>query len=195
MHGPQLDEPVVRVPLIIRLPEGAVPSGWAATILRGLGLKRPLRGRPIDHLVRVTDIFPTVLASVGLPIPENLDGINLLPAMTGAASPELWAYAESGRSFVDGDPDRYVEGVGGKMRMVREQDWKLIFVPKPDGGEYRLFDLREDPGEERNVAEEYPDKLEALRLRLRPLLLPANGETERVLTEAEKEQLRQLGYL
>jgi arylsulfatase A-like enzyme len=198
-HGPQLDESVVRVPLIICLPEGhpALSRSWVEKSLQWVGLKRSGRGVNFDGLVRVTDVFPTILDAVGLPIPDNLDGISLLPVIAGDELPDLWAYAENGRSFVGVDPDRHVAGIDGKMRMIRDADWKMIFVPKPGGGETRLYDLHTLPLEARNVAEENPAKVDQMRQRLQSVI--GGKETgdgpERELTEAEKEQLRNLGYL
>lgn len=179
-HGPRVDEPVMRVPLVVWLP----PTHPA---------RRP--GGRRDELVRVVDIFPTVIDALGLPIPSGLDGISLLPAVGGAPIPPLWAYGESGRDYVGVDPDRYFPGLEGKHRMIRTPDWKLVYVLKPDGADYRLYDLRSDAGEQRNVAAQHPEIVAELRARLDPLLQLDRGKREeRQLSAAEMEQLRVLGY-
>lgn len=84
-----------------------------------------------------------------------------------------------------------------RRSLVGDAAWKLIFVPKPGGGETRLYDLRTPPVEARNVAEENPAKVDQMRQRLQSVIggKTAGDEPEREVTEAEKEQLRSLGYL
>jgi arylsulfatase A-like enzyme len=181
-HGPRVDEPVVRVPLVVRLPEKH-------------RARRP--GVKIDGIVRTVDIVPTVLDAVGQPIPDGLDGASLLPAIAGEPLPDLWAYAETGRVYAGVDPEIHVEGVAGKHRMIRQGDWKLIYVPKPGVGEYRLYNLKEDPGEATNVATKNPEVVKKLRVHLESILSTEEDASSRTreLTEAEKEQLRALGYM
>ena len=42
-------------------------------------------GRTIPALVENTDILPTVMEILGMPVPEDIDGISLLPLITGDA--------------------------------------------------------------------------------------------------------------
>jgi len=58
-HGDTLDEPVIRIPLIARVP------GWPA-------------GR-VTQAVSSIDIVPSVLGLLGSPAPEYLDGVDLAP--------------------------------------------------------------------------------------------------------------------
>jgi arylsulfatase A-like enzyme len=44
-----------------------------------------------------------------------------------------------------------------RHRMVRDERWKLIYVPTRTGVRWMLFDTLEDPGEEHDVAGEHPD--------------------------------------
>ena len=85
-------------------------------------------------------------------------GRQLLPSIW----PPLWAYGETGRSFMGVDPERYLAGVEGKQRMIRTAGWKLVFVPGRGGAELRLFDLSADPGERTDVAAQAPAKLTEL---------------------------------
>ena len=108
----------------------------------------------------------------------------------------LTAYAEAGRAFVGIDPGVYVEGVAGKRRMLRDRDWKLLYVPRPDGASVALFDLKRDGAEKRDVAAANPEIVGRLRERLDGAMAESSGsQEEQVLSEEEKDRLRALGYL
>jgi arylsulfatase A-like enzyme len=180
-HGPRVDQPVIHVPMIIRLPS-THPSYATGTR---------------TDIVRTVDILPTVLAANGLPLPLDLDGVDLLPVMGGEAVSKDWAYAEAEKTFVGVDPEQYVDGTPGKHRMIRRGSWKLIYIPRPEDPIYRLYDLESDPGETRDVALSQPQKLAELKALLAAVLVHDTdvSERQRELTESEKEQLRQLGYM
>jgi arylsulfatase A-like enzyme len=50
-----------------------------------------------------------------------------------------------------------------RHRMVRDERWKLLYVPTRTGARWMLFDTREDPGETANVAAAHPDVLARLQ--------------------------------
>ncbi len=180
-HGARVHNAAMHVPLVIRLPDD---------------FPRAVRGRVVDDLVRVVDIMPTMLDVASAPAPQGLDGISLLPALTGGEVPALWAYGESGATFVGVDPDTYVSGVRGKVRMVRDRDSKLVVVTKPyQFEEVRLFDLRRDPAELIDVAMHHPERVAELRQLLQPFIDRDRGDTQVPrLTDNQVDQLRQLGY-
>jgi arylsulfatase len=48
-------------------------------------------------------------------------------------------------------------------RAIRQGDWKALHLPPPYGtGDWQLYDLSADPGEIRDLAAEYPEKLAEL---------------------------------
>jgi arylsulfatase A-like enzyme len=180
-HGPRVDESVMHVPLIIHLPKSHPAY-------------RP--GIVIDSQVRVIDLFPTLVDALGLPLPPDTDGLSLLPLLRGGAAPTLWAYGEAGRSYMGIDPERHLEGVEGKHRMVRTDRFKLVYLPNRDEGEIRLYDLLEDPGELVNVAHQHPDVVKGLFENLESVRASGIEEgTESDLTEEQLERLRALGYV
>ena len=133
----------IRVPFVMqwkgRLPAGAVDD------------------RPVIQL----DILPTALAAAGVPLSgkATLDGVNLLPFLTGSDS---------------GDPHGLLYWRFGPQIALRKGDWKL--VKAPDGGgvtrgsrdgqattsDAQLYNLRHDIGEQENIAEKHPEKLREL---------------------------------
>jgi len=92
---------------------------------------------------------------VALLVPPDLDGVSLLPAIQGTPDTDLWAYGETGASYMEVDPDLHYPGVRGKHRMIRTKDSKLILVPRPEGDRKSLYDLEKDPGESTDVAREH----------------------------------------
>src|SRR5262249_46246714 len=50
-----------------------------------------------------------------------------------------------------------------RHRMIRDERWKLVYVPTRMGVKYMLFDLAADPGETRDVAADNPAEVERLR--------------------------------
>jgi arylsulfatase A-like enzyme len=146
----------------------------------------------VNGVVRTADILPTVLHAAGVPLPRNLDGVSLLPAMRGEPLPELWAYGEAGRSFVEVDPELYLPGVAGKHRMVRSMEWKLVRVPGAER-EYRLHQL---PDEKLDLSLDHTAVVGELRAYLERIeATEREPSVESPLTPEELRTLRSLGYI
>jgi arylsulfatase A-like enzyme len=116
-----LYEAAARVPFIISL----------------LG-KIPEKQINAKHLVSGLDIFPTICDYAGLPTPPGILGRSLKPLLEKKEA--QW------RSFVVAESTNISDHLG---RMIRSQDFKYI-VYANDGKE-QLFDLRNDPGEMKNL--------------------------------------------
>lgn len=117
-----------------------------------------------DHPISTLDIAATVLSAAGVDERDGLDGVNLLPHLTGQKSVP---------------PHDALYWRFWKQAAVRSGDWKLLHLG--DGTDF-LFDLREPDPETRNLAAEHPEKvahlrtkLEAWTQQLRPPGLPKNG--------------------
>ena len=162
-HGIFIYEEVVRVPLIVR----------------AAGL-RPAR---VGHVVRLTDVMPTVLELAQVPGPAT-DGISLVELMRGRTSAaDLEAYSES----------LYPERLGwSALRALRTGRFKLIDAPRPE-----LYDLEQDPFEEQNIYEQRRATADSLRARLVAIGTgPALGNTAAGEATPERQaQLGALGYL
>lgn len=93
------------------------------------------------------DVFPTLVDLAGGEVPDDIDGVSLMPALQGA--PEE-------RQVVT---EYAAEGSIAPMVMLRDGRYKLNVCPvDPD----QLFDLEADPQERNNLAE-VPDHVEALQ--------------------------------
>jgi arylsulfatase A-like enzyme len=104
----------------------------------------------------IVDWLPTLaaLARCEDQLSHNLDGRNLWPVLS--------------RSSQDTDrPPIYIKASSGAM--LRSGDWKLIEFP---GGQPALYNLREDPYEQTDLARKNPEPLEHLK----KLLEEARGQ-------------------
>ncbi|MBX3443236.1 MAG: sulfatase-like hydrolase/transferase [Planctomyces sp.] len=115
------------------------------------------------RLASSLDVLPTVLAAAGIAAPGELPGINLLDDE-----------ALSSREAVEGAifdhdatlPTRPAETL--QFRWMVTEEWKLILPERARAPEGRveLFRIVEDPHESRDLSEERPEVVRALRERL-----------------------------
>ena len=112
------DDPISRVPLIARWPEG---------------ISAP--GRTVHGIVEAVDVLPTLLECAGIPVPYHVQGRSFRAIMEDRE-------AEGRRSAL-------TEMQGAKA--LRTERYR--YIVGADGVD-TLYDLSEDPGEYRNVAED-----------------------------------------
>jgi len=101
-------------------------------------------GSVTDQLAISLDLMPTMLALAGVPAPEGhkLDGVSLVPVLL------------EGRSL--GNRKLFWNG-----KAMRDGPWKLIIDGKGTKG-VGLYNLDKDVGEQHNLADEYPQRVEAM---------------------------------
>jgi arylsulfatase A-like enzyme len=143
-------------------------------------------GRVVRTAVRLIDILPTVLDELGIEAPATLQGVSLLPQASGTTSANLPVTASLERFPALAKDSITIDG------------WKYI-DPRPEGERPQLFDLNQDPGEQRDLYERQPERAAELARRL-----AASAETSRAkriepdavdLSEDEFDQLKALGYV
>lgn len=113
-------------------------------IIAGPGIPRGKTTRAFTYLF---DLFPTVADVAAVSAPDNLAGHSLRPLWTGEKR------QVRGSVFLP---------FTKTMRAVRDERWKLIAYPQIN--HRQLFDLRRDPLEQHNLAEEprYAAQIERL---------------------------------
>jgi arylsulfatase len=103
-------------------------------------------GRVSNEIVHVTDVFSTLAAAAGAPVPSDrpIDGIDQLPFLLG----------ERGRSAREG----FLFHIKSELRAVKWRDWKLHFYWEPEVNDGKgklespyLFNTTRDPKEETDV--------------------------------------------
>ncbi len=103
-------------------------------------------GQSYDGLSSSLDIFASSMAAAGLDHPPGkaLDGVNLIPYLTGKESSE---------------PHKVLYWRKEKMAAVRKANYKLIRL---DEYGYRLYNLDEDLGEVNDLSESQPELLQEM---------------------------------
>lgn len=119
----------IHVPFVMKWP-GQLPAGETY-------------GSPIISL----DIFPTAAAVAGAHIPTDrkIDGVNLMPHITGKGSPPP-------------HDKLYWRTGGGQAFAVRQGNWKLVKI----GNHTELYDLEADISESKDAASAKPEVLQRL---------------------------------
>jgi len=141
-NGTLYDE-IVNVPFLIYFP------------------KEIAEGRFIKTQVRGVDVMPTVMDFLGLPVPDYLEGKSLMPVIRGEETKDRIAFIQTSRAGY-GEPDP--QNVTDRIRAVIYEGWKLIhYFYKENQGRFELYNLRDDPLEQKNILDEEPKKANELR--------------------------------
>jgi arylsulfatase A-like enzyme len=171
-HGDNLvGMTTLRVPLAFRLPPGRFPRTNAATA---------------PGYVSQLDVYPTVLALLGEPLPLVLEGHPLLTREGAIAPPiaERIFFAETGEwlwptpavpaarlayppitalARIEDDgriaiDESFLPVIrAAKQRAAIAPPYKLVYAPAPNGVTWRLFDIDRDPHDERDLSTHQPE--------------------------------------
>lgn len=172
--GEQLYDEVLRVPLVLRLPDAQADTG-----------------RRVGDQVRLIDLAPTLTQLAGAPAPDAWQGVSLLREYELRDADQRLALSE-------------VQLGGRSRQALRDRDWKLIVDGSRSAaaGSEELYFLQVDPLEQTNLAgersargalEQRRDELQGLRL-----AVCGGGSQEGgpgALSREQCEQLRALGYI
>lgn len=154
-------------------------------IVRG---PRVSAGRVVESVVRTIDVAPTILAMLGAHSMSGVQGTSLAEAMqSNAPDLSLSAYAEALEGYYNFDLS--------PIRVLRTGSWKYALTPAPE-----LYQLAEDPREERNRAADQADLAASLREQLRLFIAeapppPSADARAASLNAAERARLESLGYV
>jgi len=120
----QMYEGALRVPFMVQW-KGKLPAG-----------------KVYDKPVSSMDIFATASAVAGAKTPKQVDGVDLIPYLTGEN---------------DGRPHETLFWRQGKRYGLRHGDWKLLQMR--GRAKWELYDLSKDMSETTDLAKEHPERL------------------------------------
>lgn len=159
-HG--LYDASVRVPLLIAAPG--------------------VHGKRVPALVQHPDIVPTALALLGIEAPPALDGKNLLPLVAGRVAAVRDAVVVEENYYEHKECVRTLQ-----HKLIRSLNGDCTRCGIMHGSAIELYDLQQDPGEERNIADRMPKVVERLLARLerhRPASSAAHARETELLRQA-----------
>jgi len=175
-HGDHLfGDEGTHVPLVVVDPRETAPHrepgivrdvDLAPTVYALTGVAPPgdLDGQSLAPALKGAPLAPRLgYAETGLWFTEDIDG---LPAEMRLPYPGIARLSEvdtqHGDELVLQKAMRPLTLVA-KHRMVRDERWKLVYVPARTGVRWLLFDTQADPGETEDVAAAHPDVLARLQ--------------------------------
>ena len=175
MHVAHVYDDRVRVPLIFSGPN--IPSG-----------------KVISQQVRSIDIFPTITNLVGLPEKSKSHGVSLVPILKGEKLEEQPVFMETAVNTT--------KSLSSNTIGVRNSEYKYFRDRDIETKNIHLYDLKNDPLEEKNIFKEKPDITKKMELQLTKILNEQKitfEKSENTITDDEREQaitkLRKLGYI
>jgi arylsulfatase A-like enzyme len=166
---------------------GNTPFQWGKQVASHLGgirspmvISWPKRIKDKNGLrsqfIHVTDVAPTVLEVVGIPAPEQVNGIVQMPMHGTSFAPtfdDAKAPERHTRQYFEmlGNRAMYEEGWLASCRLPRvpwkfDLDTVARFAPgvwNPEQDPWELYDLDEDFSQAEDLAAKYPQKLEELK--------------------------------
>ena len=132
--GYDTSEAAMRMPCVMRWP-GKIPAGKLQ-----------------NEICTTMDLLPTFAKMAGAPLPAKpIDGHDIRPLLFGEPGAAA-AWDEVGFGFYH----------MGQLQAMRSGDWKLYLPLKTAPAKGKLFDVRHDVSEEREVSAEHPDVVNRL---------------------------------
>jgi arylsulfatase A-like enzyme len=123
----------IRTPYVARWPEKIRP------------------GTATYHVSAFYDLLPTLCDLIGVKVPSGSDGLSFLPSLTGEG-------VQKKHDFLYWELHEF-----GGLQAVLKDNWKLIrFNVDKQDFRYELYNISADPGEQMNVAPQYPEHVKNL---------------------------------
>jgi choline-sulfatase len=161
-HGVFLYREALRVPLFLKRPGSAGA------------------GQRISAPVSLTDVVPTVLSLLSIPVPSDLHGLPLTSLSAASAATDRRIYSETLYPRL---------GLGwSDLASLADARYHYIHAPRPE-----LYDLAADPGERNDLAPGLPAPFRSMRAALETMSRPFS--TPEASSPEELKKLAALGYI
>jgi arylsulfatase A-like enzyme len=142
-----------------------------------------------DFTVRQIDIFPTIFEIIGIKSFHNYDGISLKSISNGKNLKPLICYIEN----LPTNENKWKKIIG-----IQYEDHKFV-VEKNNPSNFQLYDLKNDPLEENNIAKNESSIVKKMKEYLDNISKNASIISQESLSENERkkveDELKKLGYI
>lgn len=184
-HGHTLYNELLKVPLIMKFPDSK------------------FRAKRIESIVSLVDVMPTILEELGIDDKDlRMDGRSLHPLLNGKTQDDRVFFADRKSRITDSNTSQRVTINEGKMKLIlnkvfNPQELTYYLYPPPPTPPIELYDLREDPAEKKNIADERAELVRRLTAQVESLYKNARPRqpAKTKMTKELEDQLRALGYL
>ncbi|MBS3818803.1 sulfatase [bacterium] len=184
-HGHTLYDELLKVPLIIKFPQGR------------------FAGEKIDSIVRLVDIMPTLLEELGIPYSDyELDGRSLIPFLEGKESQDRVFLADKGDNIVGSHIPQKISMNKGSKKLILNQEFNLqeknfFTFPPPAVEPVEIYDLDKDPEEKQNIADQNSTLAHQIIKAINDLYEEAKKRKKfkAQIDKETEEQLKALGYI
>ncbi len=152
-----------------------------------MGLSTP-KNKIISQQVRHVDIFPTIAEIIGVDFKIDTDGVSVLPLIKGESMKEVPAYMES---------TPFIQKKANEVIGIRTSDFKYFRDREDSKKRIHLFDLKNDPLEENNIAKKEVNTVLEMEGILSNLIQNKSKDSTEFSEEETKlieEELKKLGY-
>jgi len=145
---------------------------------------REMQGVRVAVQSRTADVFPTVLELADIPLPGKVHGRSQVPAMLDPkGAQQASAYSESMAPNL--------QFGWSPLHALRTPGYKFIDAPHPE-----LYDLVQDPGEEKDVQNRLPDRALSMKRELDGLMAETSvGAPTPQAADLDKETVERLAAL
>jgi arylsulfatase A-like enzyme len=148
------------------------------------------KDKKIPQLIRQIDIFPTIMDLLGISAKNEPDGVSLVPLLQGKNMIELPAYMES---------TPLMEKKSNDVIGIRTSNYKYFRDSDDPKKRIHLYDLINDPFEEKNIAESHQEIVFEIEKILQTIIKEKITKSDEEFSEEEakmiEDKLRYLGYI
>lgn len=133
---------------------GTQKEGWVHTPGIAWWPETIPAGQTFEGLLCTLDYYATAAAVAEQKLPKRCDGKNLLPYLTNKKKGDVHEFIY----WYNAGPYSFRH-----LSAVRWKNWRLVLNRKKN--QWELFDLRKDPLEEKNIAEQHEDVVKTMKLK------------------------------
>jgi len=174
-HGVFLYDETIHVPLLIKLPHSQAA------------------GRRVENPVELADILPTLLETLGMEIPKEVQGVSMVKLMNPGPEGEAAEAAWRDRAAYSQSDYEHLAFAWSALQSWRTGKYLYIQAPRRE-----LYDYGADANALHNLASESPAVADTFAAKLKDFQQKTTNAAEMpraAMDEANARKLRALGYM